>query len=105
MSKYLRFKRIKLGFWRIYFKDAYLHEVYQWMPAKGYDLDDLDPRFESQKYYEEYEDQAEITLKIKNFVEGYYDSIEKIRTRLYMLKNNEEFYRTARNAYRQVRLH
>ena len=54
ISSHIRVKRIKLGFYRLYYDDAYLHEVYKEMPQYGYDIDDLDPRFESQKYWEEF---------------------------------------------------
>ncbi len=108
MSPHIRFKEIKYGFVRIYWvgggHPAYMHEVYKWMPYKGYDIEEKDPRFQSQKYYEEYEDQAELTLKIKNFVEGYWDSIKTMKKRIYMFKNNKEFYKEACNAYKQVRV-
>lgn len=97
-----------MGFVRIYWDKggtpAYIHEVYRWMPAIGYDMDEKDPRFESQRYYEEYEDSAELTLKIKNFVEGYYDSIDTIRKRIWMFRNNKEHYYTSVNAYKEVRV-
>jgi hypothetical protein len=108
MSPHIKFVRVKYGFYRIYWtgggEPAYIHEVYKEMPYKGYHMDDLDPRFESQRYYEEYEDAGEITRKIKNFVEGYWDSIATMRKRIYMLKNNKEFRETATKAYRQVRV-
>jgi hypothetical protein len=102
MSPHIRFRRIKMGFYRITFKGAYIHEVYKEMPEKGYDLDDLDPRFESQKYYEEYEDEAEKTRKIKNYVEGYHDSIDRIKTRVYLMRNDKEFNQNATQAYQQL---
>lgn len=104
LSKYIRFKRIKMGFYRIYWKQAYVHEVYKYMPAKGYDFIDDDPRFENRKYYEEYEDKAELTMKIKNYMEGYYDSWSKIKTRVYNMRNNDEAYRAAREAYKEMRI-
>ncbi len=108
MSPHIKFKEIKYGFVRIYWvgggHPAYMHEVYKWMPYKGYDIEEKDPRFQSKKYYEEYEDQAELTLKIKNFVEGYWDSIKTMQKRVYMFKNNKEFYNEACNAYKQVRV-
>lgn len=104
ISPHIRIKRIKLGFYRIYYNDAYLHEVYKEMPEHGYDIDDIDPRFENQSYYEEYEDNAELTRKIKNFVEGYWESIDRIRTRVYMMKNDKEFQTNAKNAYKQMRV-
>lgn len=102
ISPHLRVKRIKLGFYRIYWRGAYLHEVYKEMPQVGYTMDDLDPRFENQKYFEEYEDQADLTRKIKNYVEGYYDAADHIRTRVYMMKHDKEYNERATNAYKTV---
>ena len=105
ISSHIRFKRIKHGFYRIYWDQAYLHEVFKEMPIKGYDLIDVDPRLESKKYYEEYEDNAELTRNIKNYIEGYYDSKKTIQTRCYMMRNNWEFNDNARKAYRQMRVY
>jgi hypothetical protein len=102
LSPHVRFKRIKFGFYRVYYKGAYIHEVYQEMPQKGYDMDDLDPRFENQRYFEEYEDEGEMTRKIKNYVEGYHDSLDRIRTRVYMMRNDKEFNQNAMLAYQQM---
>jgi len=102
ISSDIRIVRVKLGFYRIYFRQAYIHEVYKEMPEHGYDLDDLDPRFESQRYYEEFEDQAELTRNIKNYVEGYWESLDRIRTRTYLMRNNQEFNKSATNAYKQM---
>lgn len=82
--------------------NAYIHEVYKEMPQVGYDYDDLDPRFEDKKYHEEFEDSNELTRKVKNYVEGYYDSLDRIRTRVYMMKNDKEFNERATNAYKQM---
>lgn len=102
MSPHIRFVRIKYGFYRIYYKQGYIHEVYKEMPQKGYDMDDLDPRFDDQKYFEEFEDHAELTRKIKNYVEGYVESIDKIRTRLYMLRHDKEFFDNSQKAYQTM---
>lgn len=102
ISSHIRFVRVKLGFYRVYWDDAYIHEVYKEMPEFGYDIDDLDPRFENQKYWEEYEDNADLTRKIKNYVEGYYDSLDRIKTRVYLLKNDAEFNKSSRGAYKQM---
>jgi hypothetical protein len=102
MSPDIRIVRIKYGFYRIYYKQGYLHEVYKDMPEMGYDIEEVDPRFESQSYYEEFEDQAELTRKIKNYVEGYWDSLDRIRTRFFMIKNHKEFNERAANAYKQM---
>lgn len=102
MDKNLRFVRVRYGFYRIYYRSSYVYEVYKEMPLLGYDIHDLDPRFESQKYFEEYEDDGEITRKIKNYVEGYVEAIDTIRTRVYMLRNDKEFNENASKAYQQM---
>ena len=106
ISGHLKFKRIKYGFYRVYWTGggecAYIHEVYKWMPYKGYDIDEKDIRFQSQKYYEEYEDAAELTLNLKNYVEGYWDAFKTIQKRVYMLKNNKEFYKSRFFGSREV---
>jgi len=102
MNPHIRFKRVRLGYYRIYWRGAYVHEVYSKMPEFGYDIEDIDPRFESRSYYEEFEDHAELSQKIKNYVEGYHDSIDRVRTRIYMLKNDKEFNERAINAYKQI---
>lgn len=102
MSSQLVFVRVRLGYWRIYWRGAYIHEVYSKMPEFGYDILDIDPRFENKSYYEEYEDSAELSQKIKNWVEGYHDSIDRVKTRVYLMKNNKEFNEKATNAYKQM---
>jgi hypothetical protein len=73
------------------------------MPQFGYDKLEDDVHFqESRKYYEEYEDSAKLTRMIKNYVEGYFDSLERIKTRAYMLKNDDEFRENAKQAYAQM---
>lgn len=105
ISPYIRFKRIKMGFYRIYFKQAYVSECYKEMPMNGYDYEDTDPRFEFQKYYEEFEDQAELTRKIKNYVEGYYDSIRNIKIRVNNMMTDPEAYQKARDAYKVMKIY
>lgn len=99
---HLRFKRGKLGCVRIYYKQGYIHEVFKEMPQHGYDMDDLDPRFESQKYFEEYEDFDELGRKIKNFVEGFHESVDRLQTRMYMMRHDKEFYENSQQAYQQM---
>ena len=101
MSPHIRFKRIKYGFYRIYWRGAYIGECYDTMPPKGYDKLEDDVRYLDQSYYQEYEDSAKLTRKIKNFVEGYYDLIKQFKTRIYMLKNDLEFRQNAQKAYQQ----
>lgn len=102
LSSELRIVRVKLGFYRIFYKTAYIHEVYKEMPENGYDFEDEDPRLESQSYFEEYEDNAELIRKIKNYKEGYWDALDSIRTRVYLMKNDREFNEKSTNAYKQM---
>lgn len=108
ISSAIRFKRIKYGYYRIYWmgcgENAYLGECSKEMPLVGYDIEEKDIRLESQKYYEEYEDHIELSNKIKNFVEGYKEQIDHLKTRVYMMKHNKEFYKTATTGYRQIRV-
>lgn len=106
MSPHIEFKRIKYGFYRIYFHNggerAYIHEVYKEMPYKGYHQETVDPNWQDKSYYEEFEDNVQFIRNIKNYVEGYWDSIRRVRTRIYMLKNDKEFRETATKAYKQI---
>ena len=100
----IRFKRAKYGFYRLYWRQAYLHELCKDMPLNGYNFEMNDPRFESQKYFEELEDRDQFTMNIKNFREGYLDSRDTIMRRAYMMRNNAEFNTNATKAYRQMRV-
>ena len=91
ISPYIRFKKIKMGFYRIFYKNSYVHEVYEDMPSKGYDIIQENPRIERQEWYEEYEDSIDTIRNVKNFVEGYHDSIDHIRTRMWMHKHWWEY--------------
>lgn len=106
LSPHIVFKRIKFGFYRIYWVDggepAYMGECYKEMPENGYDVEEKNYQLESKKYYEEFEDNPELIRKIKNFVEGYQDNIRNLTTRVYMMKNDKEFRKTAVNGYKQV---
>lgn len=104
ISPYIRFKRIKHGFYRIYWKDAYLAEAYKEMPMIGYTHTDNDIRFEDKRFYESKEDRAELTRKVKNFVEGYVDSLDRLRTSVYMMKHDKEFYETSSRGYRELKI-
>ncbi len=103
ISPHIRIVKIKYGFYRIYWKEAYIHEVYKEMPLIGYDIEEDDIRMqESQKYFEEFEDGGETVRKIKNFVEGYWDSISTIKTRVWLMKNDDEYRKQAFNAYKTM---
>lgn len=102
MSKHFRIKRIRSGFYRIYWKDAYVHEVYKEMPYRGYEWCIQDPYKESLKLVLQYEQDGDIQRKVKNFVEGYCEAIRAIKLRTYQFKNNDEHYRLAKDMYRNV---
>jgi hypothetical protein len=104
ISSHIRLKRIKHGFYRVYWKQAYIGEVFKEMPLIGYDHTENDRRFESKNFYESKEDSAELTRNIKNFVEGYWDSIDRMRTRVYMMRHSKEFYEDAVNGYKEIKI-
>lgn len=102
ISNRIWFKRIKYGFYRIYWDQAYIYEVYKEMPQNGHDIYENDIRFaESKEYYEKYQDRAELTRKLKNYVEGYYEALDAIRTNAYMMKISSEHNKLATQAYAQ----
>lgn len=105
LSPHVRFKRIKYGFYRIFWvgdgASAYIGECSKEMPEIGYDIEEKNFQLESKSYFEEYEDNADYIQKIKNFREGYWDNISRLHTKVYMLKNNQEFRTEAQKAYSQ----
>lgn len=102
MSKHFRVRRIREGFFRIYWKDAYVHEMYKEMTYKGYVWYSDSPYKESFKLVQEYEQDGEIQRKVKNFVEGYAEASKAIKLRVYQFKNNDEHYRLAKDMYKQL---
>ena len=102
ISKNLRLVRLKLGFYRIYYKSHFIAEAFEELTQNWQNIEDYDPRLESQKYYEEYEDHVKMVRTLKNFMEGYYDLISKIRRCVYMLRHNEEFARRSGNIYNNL---
>lgn len=102
ISPHIRIKRIKHGFYRIYYQRAYIHEVYKEMPLNGHDVEENNIHMTEHKYMQEYEDQFEITRKVKNYVEGYFDSLDRVKTRVWMMENNKEFNQTATKRYETV---
>ena len=106
MSPHIRLKRIKFGFYRIFWvgdgESAYLSECSKEMPEIGYDIEEKNFQLESKNYFEEYEDNAELIQKIKNFREGYWDSIKKLKINIYMMKNNSDHRKEAQAAYREM---
>lgn len=104
ISSYIRFKRIKYGFYRIYYKSAYIGECSKDMPAFGYDIEEKNWNLEDAKYYDEFHDSIDQTNKLKNFREGYFETLDKLRTRVFMFRHNKEFYKQAIQGYKQVRV-
>lgn len=102
IDPYLRVKRAKLGFFRIFWKQSYVHEIYKECPMIGYNIEIEDPSLESQKYYEELEDGNEITRKVKNYVEGYFDSLDHIKTRVWMMRHDKEFNENSAKQYQKM---
>ena len=106
MSSHFEFVPINYGWYRIYWtgggEPAYVHELWKWMPYKGYINEDKDINLISKKYYEEYEDQLEVSRKVKNYVEGYFDTLDIMRTRNWMFRNDKAFRKEATQAYRKV---
>lgn len=95
-------KRAPHGFYRVFFKRAYIHEIYKECPMIGYDFEIDDPSLESKKYYEELEDGNEITRKVKNYKEGYWDSLDRIKTRVWLMRHDKEYNENATKAYQQM---
>lgn len=102
ISPHIKIVRLKLGFYRIYYNEAYIAEFYKEMPEHGYDMTCVDPRLESRQYYQEYEDTVELTRNIKNFVEGYWEIMDTVKTRVYLMKHNKEYNKSARQAYKNM---
>lgn len=102
ISKHIKVRRIRHGFFRIYWKEAYVHEVYKEMPYRGYTTYTESPYKESLKLMQEYEQDGEMQRKIKNFVEGYSEAIKAIKIRVHQFKNNDEHYQIAKDMYKQV---
>lgn len=101
ISPHIKIKRIKYGFYRIFWRNAYIHEVYKEMPQFGHDIWENDMRLERKDMYEEFEDRAELTRKIKNYREGYWDALDRIQTRVWLMKHDKEFNENATKAYKQ----
>ena len=102
MSKHFKVRRIRCGFYRVYWKNAYVHEVYKEMPYRGYVWYTESPYVDSLKLVQEWEQDGEIQRKVKNFVEGYSESSKAVKIRIYQFKNNDERYRIAKDMYKQA---
>ena len=100
ISPHIKFRRAKYGFYRIYWKEAYIHECMKDLPLKGFDIEELDLRMvQDRRYREEYEDQDEVVMKVKNYREGFWDALDRILTRVWLLKHDVEFNSVSRRTY------
>lgn len=104
-SKHFKVRKIRSGFFRIYWKEAYVHEVYKEMPYRGYVWYTDSPYKDSLRLIQEWEQDGEIQRKVKNFVEGYVEASRAIKLRVYQFKHNDEHYRTAKDMYKHVVIH
>lgn len=104
MSSYIRFKRIKYGFYRIYLKAAYIGECSKDMTEWGYDVQEKNWNLEDRSFALDHEDLIDQTARLKNFREGYWETKKRLITRLYMFRHSPEFYKTALNGYKQMRI-
>lgn len=104
ISKHVRFVKLKAGFYRIYFRQAYIGECFKNMPEMGYDIYDRTLNFEDYSYYQQHHNTIDTTLRVKNFVEGYRETKDKLITRLTQMRDNREFYEQARKGYSQMRI-
>jgi len=101
-SEHLKLVRIAHGFYRIYYKQAYVGELYKEMPKVGYNIEDEDMNLSDKTYYINKMEDGEVQRKIKNFVEGYSEVKDQVRTRFYMLKHDSEFYKEATGGYKRL---
>jgi len=101
-SKHFKVRKIRHGFFRIYWKDAYVHEVYKEMPMKGFVWYTESPYKDSLKLVQEWEQDGELQRKVKNFVEGYWEAKKAIELRVFQFKNNVEHYNIAKDMYKEV---
>src|SRR3990167_5496663 len=97
----LKMKRIGCGFYRIFYRGIYIGECYKEMPLVGYDIEEDDPGFLNKSYYEEYEDRARLTRKVKNFVEGYHELKKSLLSKMWTFRNKPEQREEVRKSYRQ----
>lgn len=106
LSPYIEVVPLKHKFCRIYWrgggKCAYLYEVPMDMEEFGREWTHYNPRLESQQFYEEYEDNIDVIKQVKNFKEGYWEAIDRINTKFFLLRNNEEFRKSAEQMYKNV---
>lgn len=104
MSPHIKLVRIKNGFYRIYYRYSYIGECFKNMPEHGYDIYERAQGFENYSYYEQYHGNADAAMRIKNFVEGYWETYRRIKTKLFQINNDKEFAKTALDGYKVMRV-
>lgn len=104
ISPHIKFRRIKYGFYRIYLKQAYIGECSKDMCQLGREVYEKNFYLEDQRYHQEYEENIDSTARLKNFREGYWETLDRLKTRVYMFKHNKEFYKNALRGYSQMRI-
>ena len=65
---------------------------------------DIREGLEDYSFYQDHHDSAESTLRMKNFVEGYWETLDRLRTKVFMFRHDKEFYEKARQGYSQMRI-
>jgi hypothetical protein len=70
----------------------------------GHDIEEKNWNMEDFSYYRQMDDLADQTARLKNFREGYVETLDMLRTRTFMIKHNKEFYERARQGYSQLRI-
>jgi len=103
-SPHIRFRRIKGGYYRIYYRNAYIGECSKNMPEMGHDIFERAQGFEDYSYYEEHHGNADAAMRIKNFVEGYWETKNRLKLKLFQFYNDKEFASIAINGYKQLRI-
>lgn len=104
MSPHIRFVPIKAGFYRIYYLQAYMGECYKNMPETGFEINERAMGFENYDYYQAYHDNADTSLRVKNFVEGYWETYHRLRLKVYQFTHDKEFFKVASEGYKQMRI-
>lgn len=106
LSSHIRFKRLKKGFYRIYWmgggKPAYMYECFKNMPYRGYQWESKNLKLEDKKYYEAKEDKIDTIYRVKNFREGYSESIRRMKTIYYQFRKNDEHYTIATEGFKRM---
>lgn len=74
------------------------------MNLRGHDIEEKNWNMEDFSYWRTHGDVADQSAKLKNFREGYTETLNLLRTRTFMIKHDKEFYERARAGYSQLRI-